>query len=49
MSGRLADNCPPELRSLARSVMHQLEVAKALVEASIAGLDDVGSPATQSG
>lgn len=35
----LADECPPELRSLARSVVHQLEVAKALVEASIAGLD----------
>ncbi|WP_166357750.1 DUF6124 family protein [Pseudomonas akapageensis] len=35
----VANNCPPELQSLARSVMHQLDVAKALVEASIAGIE----------
>ncbi|MCY1403508.1 hypothetical protein D9M71_186920 [compost metagenome] len=36
----VADNCPSELRSLARSVIHQLDVAKALVEASIAGINE---------
>lgn len=33
-----ADNTPAEFRPLARSVVHQIEAAKALVEASIAGL-----------
>ncbi|TDV64557.1 DUF6124 family protein [Pseudomonas sp. LP_7_YM] len=33
-----ADNTPTEFRPLARSVVHQIEAAKALVEASIAGL-----------
>lgn len=35
-----ADNTPAEFRPLARSVVHQIEVAKALVEASMAGLGD---------
>jgi hypothetical protein len=35
----VADSCPRELQSLARSVIHQLDVAKALVEASIAGIN----------
>ncbi len=33
-----ADNTSAEFRPLARSVVHQIELAKALVEASIAGL-----------
>ncbi|WP_296260103.1 MULTISPECIES: DUF6124 family protein [unclassified Pseudomonas] len=33
-----ADNTSPEFRPLARSVVHHIEAAKALVEASIAGL-----------
>ncbi|RAU48779.1 MULTISPECIES: hypothetical protein [unclassified Pseudomonas] len=33
-----ADNCTAEFRPLARSVVHQIEAAKALVEASLAGL-----------
>ncbi|MFK3973461.1 DUF6124 family protein [Pseudomonas sp. NPDC087358] len=36
-----ADNCSAEFRPLARAVVHQIEAAKALVEASIAGLGDV--------
>jgi hypothetical protein len=36
-----ADNSPAEFRPLARAVVHQIEAAKALVEASIAGLSDV--------
>ncbi|SEQ70210.1 Protein of unknown function [Pseudomonas sp. NFACC02] len=35
-----ADNSPLEFRPLARAVVHQIEAAKALVEASIAGLDN---------
>ena len=33
-----ADNTSSEFRPLARAVVHQIEAAKALVEASIAGL-----------
>ncbi|WP_407312466.1 DUF6124 family protein [Pseudomonas sp. nanlin1] len=33
-----ADNIALEFRPLARAVVHQIEVARALVEASIAGL-----------
>ncbi|TDV59422.1 DUF6124 family protein [Pseudomonas sp. LP_7_YM] len=36
-----ADNSPPEFRPLARAVVHQIEAAKALLDASIAGLGDV--------
>jgi len=36
-----ADNSTPEFRPLARAVVHQIEAAKALVEASIAGLGEV--------
>lgn len=36
-----ADNSPAEFRPLARAVVHQIEAAKALLEASIAGLVDV--------
>ncbi|MFJ5299807.1 DUF6124 family protein [Pseudomonas sp. NPDC088368] len=36
-----ADNASSEFRPLARSVVHQIEAAKALVEASIAGLSDI--------
>lgn len=36
-----ADNSPEEFRPLARAVLHQIESARALVEASIAGLGDV--------
>ncbi len=35
-----ADNSPVEFRPLARAVVHQIEAAKALVEASLAGLGD---------
>jgi hypothetical protein len=35
----VADNSPLEFRPLARSVVHQLDAARALLEASIAGLD----------
>ena len=35
-----ADNTSAEFRPLARSVVHQIEAARALVEASIAGLGD---------
>ena len=35
-----AENASNEFRPLARSVVHQIEAAKALVEASIAGLSD---------
>jgi hypothetical protein len=35
-----ADNTSAEFRPLARAVVHQIEAAKALVEAFIAGLDD---------
>jgi hypothetical protein len=35
-----ADNTSAEFRPLARAVVHQIEAAKALVEASLAGLDD---------
>lgn len=34
-----ADNHTPEFRALARSVVHQLEAARALVEASLMGLE----------
>lgn len=34
-----ADNHTPEFRALARSVVHQLEAARALVEASVIGLE----------
>ncbi|MBC3952674.1 MULTISPECIES: DUF6124 family protein [Pseudomonas] len=34
-----ADNHTPEFRALARSVVHQLEAARALVEASVMGLE----------
>lgn len=34
-----ADNHTPEFRALARSVVHQLEAARALVEASVVGLE----------
>ncbi|WP_268799037.1 DUF6124 family protein [Pseudomonas huanghezhanensis] len=34
----VADNSTPEFRPLARSVLHQLEAARALIEVSIAGL-----------
>ncbi|MNF46261.1 hypothetical protein D3C84_274180 [compost metagenome] len=37
----VADSCPRTLQSLARSVLHQLDVAKALVEASIAGISEL--------
>src|ERR1700712_393462 len=36
-----ADNTPAEFRPLARAVVFQIDAAKALVEASIAGLGDV--------
>jgi hypothetical protein len=35
----LVDNSTPEYRTLARSVVLQLEVAKALLQASMAGMD----------
>ena len=35
-----ADNITLEFRPLARSVLHQIEAARALVEASVAGLED---------
>jgi ABC-type transport system involved in cytochrome c biogenesis ATPase subunit len=35
----VAGRCPPELQSLTHSIVHQLEIAKALVEASIAGIN----------
>lgn len=44
----VADNSTLEFRPLARSVVHQLDAARALVEASLAGLDrsvDVGNKA----
>jgi len=42
-----ADNATPEFRQLARTVIHQIEAAKALVDASLAGLDqDEEPPAT---
>lgn len=34
----LIDHSHPDLQALARAVMHQIEVGRALVEASIAGL-----------
>lgn len=34
-----ADNSTAEFRPLARSVVHQIEAARALVEASVAGLE----------
>lgn len=34
-----ADNSTTEFRPLARSVVHQIEAARALVEASVAGLE----------
>ncbi len=34
-----ADNHTPEFRALARSVVHQMEAARALVEASVMGLE----------
>jgi len=34
-----ADNCSPEFRALARSVVHQIEAAKALVDASACRLE----------
>lgn len=39
-----ADNCTLEFRPLARAVIHQIEAAKALVEASIAGIGDTHKP-----
>ena len=38
-----ADNTSSEFRALARAVVHQIEAAKALVEASIAGLSGCSS------
>ncbi|WP_349971162.1 DUF6124 family protein [Pseudomonas caspiana] len=35
-----ADNSTLEFRPLARSVVHQIEAARALVEASVAGLEN---------
>lgn len=34
----LVENCPPEWRALARNVEHVSEIARALVEAAVAGL-----------
>lgn len=34
-----ADNSTTEFRPLARSVVHQIEAARALIEASVAGLE----------
>ncbi len=42
-----ADNSSLEFRALARAVVHQIEAAKALVEASIAGLGDAAQTAPQ--
>ncbi|MFJ3484782.1 DUF6124 family protein [Pseudomonas sp. NPDC090202] len=39
-----ADNSPREFRPLARAVVHQIEAAKALIEASIAGLGNTQKP-----
>jgi len=35
-----ADNSSIEFRPLARSVVHQIEAARALIEASVAGLEE---------
>jgi hypothetical protein len=35
-----ADNSSKEFRPLARSVIHQIEAARVLIEAAVAGLED---------
>lgn len=37
-AAELVENSPPHLRALARNVEHVSEIARALVEASVAGL-----------
>jgi len=44
-----ADNTTAEFRPLARSVVHQIEAAKALVEASLAGLASQKRDSAQEG
>ncbi|EIK94214.1 hypothetical protein PMM47T1_22517 [Pseudomonas sp. M47T1] len=37
-AAELVGNCPPQWRAMARNVEHLSEIARALVEASLAGL-----------
>jgi len=37
-AAEMVDECPPPIRALARNVEHLCEIARALVEASVAGL-----------
>lgn len=42
IASEVVENSPPHLRALARSAEHSIELARALVEASLAGMHKAG-------